>query len=440
MAATDAPLARIARERAELRAGHVARLAEELLLAAKGAEDTGTRREAYQRLAVLDATARQDPASALLWHRSILEETPAFMPSLRYLEHHLVGEGRDDELEPIATAIATALRGTGAGEATAHAELAARLRMRGAEGSWDSTRDMVELAAGEKEPSLWSLRMLQAHARSRGDDAGFLAVTLLLLERSSRPAEAVALLVSAGEVASRVGRFEQARSLLDRAAAEDPGDLVVWGLLADVRQRAGDSRGAAEACESLARSSMVREHQLLAWYDAGRIWADEARDDDRAVIALEAAAAIDVAHEDLFDRLSRIYAGRKMQSELASLLERRIGGITDPAERLNMEVRRGRILLDVGDTSGARAAFEAALAQRPTTKGRFRRSPTSAWRSATGTQPSRHSYGLRACSPPPSSSATCTRDWASSTRATCSTSRAPRWRSRRSSSAHPVTR
>ena len=39
-AATDAPLATIARERAELRAGRVARLAEELLTAAKGAEDT----------------------------------------------------------------------------------------------------------------------------------------------------------------------------------------------------------------------------------------------------------------------------------------------------------------------------------------------------------------------------------------------------------------
>jgi cellulose synthase operon protein C len=364
-AATDAPLAHIARERAELRAGRVARLAEELLTVAKNTEDTLARREAYERLAVLDATAREDPASALLWHRSILEESPAFVPSLRYLEHHLVGEGRDDELEPIATAIAGVLRGTGAGETTAHAELAARLRMRGAEGNWDSTRDLVELAAAETEPSLWALRMLQAHARASGDDAVFLGVTLRLLDRSPRPAEAAALLVQAGEVASRLGRMEEARSLLERGAAEDPGDVVAWGLLADVRQRAGDARGAAEACESLARSSMVREHQLLAWYDAGRIWSDEVHDDERAVIALEAAAAIDVAHEDLFDRLSRIYASAKMQSELASLLERRIEGVTDPEERLAMEVRRGRILLEVGDTGGARAAFEAALAERP---------------------------------------------------------------------------
>jgi tetratricopeptide (TPR) repeat protein len=364
-AANDSSLGRIARERSELEAGQVARLAEELLSVAKTAGDVSTRREAYERLAVLDATARQDPASALLWHRSILEEAPGYEPSLRHVEHHLIGEGRDEELEPIASAIAVALHGGGPGEGTAHAELAARLRLRGAEGSWEATREMVELAAGETEPSLWSLRMLEAHSRARGDDDTFLALTLRLLDRTSRPLESATLLVHAGEAASRLGRLDEARALLARAATEDPGDVVAWGLLADVCQRSGDQRGAAEACEALARSSSVRDHQLLAWYDAGRIWADEAQDEDRAMVAFEAAAAIDVAYEETFDRLSRLYVVRKMQAELATLLERRLEGISDPEERLAMEVRRGRALLDVGDAEGARVAFEAALAQRP---------------------------------------------------------------------------
>src|SRR5208283_4229305 len=123
-----------------------------------------------------------------------------------------------------------------------------------------------------------------------GDDRTFLDVTLKLLDRTSRPVESAALLVHAGEAASRLGRLDEARSLLERAAVEDPGDVVAWGLLADVRQRAGDPRGAAEACESLARSSFVPEHQLLAWYDAGRIWQDDAKDEDRAIVALESAA------------------------------------------------------------------------------------------------------------------------------------------------------
>jgi tetratricopeptide (TPR) repeat protein len=364
-ATSDSALGRIARERAELGAAKVSRLADELLSVAKATEDVRVRREAYERLAVLDAAARQDPASALLWHRSILEEQPGHVPSLRYIEQHLVGEGRDEELEPIATSIAQALRGKSPGEASAHAELAARLRMRGAAGSWDATRELVELAAAETPPTLWSLRMLEAHSRARGDDEGFLAVTLKLLDRTTRPVEAAALLVHAGEAASRLGRLDEARALLERAAVEDPGDVVAWGLLADVRQRAGDHRGAAEACEALARSSFVREHQLLAWYDAGRIWQDEGGDEDRAMLALESAAAIDPSYDETFDRLSRLYATRKMQPELANLLERRLEGVSDPEERLVMEVRRGRILLEVGDVDGARAAFEAALAQRP---------------------------------------------------------------------------
>src|SRR6185312_10566871 len=71
-------LARLALERAEMGAGEAARLADNLLAVARSSSDARERREAYERLADLDATGRDDPASALLWHRTILEETPAF--------------------------------------------------------------------------------------------------------------------------------------------------------------------------------------------------------------------------------------------------------------------------------------------------------------------------------------------------------------------------
>jgi predicted Zn-dependent protease len=361
----DGSLSAIACERAELRSRSVARLAEELLATAKGAEDPRTRREAYERLAVLDANVRQDPASALLWHRTILEEFPGHEPSLRHIEHHLITEGREEELEPIAAAVARSLRGTGAGEATAHAELSVRLRLRGADAKWDATREMVELAATESEPSLWALRMLQAHARSRGDDALLLSITPKLLDRPLRPPEKATLLVGAGEAAARLGRLEESVSLLARAIAEQPEDVVGWMLLADVRRRAGGGRAAAEAYEALARGSNVREHQLQAWYDAGQAWLDDPQEAHRAAAAFETAATMDITYKDVFERLSHVYASQKMVGDLANLLERRINLITDPDERLAMEVTRGRVLLEAGDAEGARRAFESALADHP---------------------------------------------------------------------------
>jgi tetratricopeptide (TPR) repeat protein len=376
-AGLDTALGRVARERAELRTGRVARFADELFSEAKNAEQPRRRREAFERLADLDFTARHDPASALLWHRSIFEDQPDYKPSLRYLEQHLVGEGRDEELEPIASAIAVALRGTGSPESGAHAELAARLRMRGAAGIWESTRDIVEIAAAEREPSLWALRMLQSHARTSGDDTTFLAVTRRLVERTSRPLEIATLLVRAAEAATRLGSDDDARALLERATVEDPSDIIAWEHLVEARRKSGDRRRAAEASESVARSSVVPDRQLAAWYDAGCLWQDGAApdgapvpaprdegDDDRALAALEAAAAIDVAYKDVFDRLSRIYAARKMQPELAELLERRMDCVTDPDERLAIEVQRGRVLFEAGDVAGAREAYESALSQR----------------------------------------------------------------------------
>jgi predicted Zn-dependent protease len=297
---------------------------------------------------------------------------PLSKPSLRYVEHTLIGASRDFELEAVAAAIAKALLQVdprdaegGGGECAAHAELAARMRLRGLTGDWEGTREMVELAAGLPDPPLWALRLLQAHARAKGDDRAILHATNLLIERMNRPAEAAALLVRAGEAAARLGEIEQACDLLDRAAMEDPGDVVTWGLLADARQRRGDTRGAAEACEALARTSVVAEHQLLAWYDAGRMWLDDVKDPDRAVIALEQAAAIDIGFQDTFQRLSELYVARHAQVELAALLERRLAKVTDSGERHDMEVERGRVLLEVGDHAGARKAFEAALADRP---------------------------------------------------------------------------
>ncbi len=135
------------------------------------------------------------PRAPLLWHRSVLEEVPGWMqPSLRHVEQYFIGEGRDAELELIASADRAGPPRHGRGARPRPTPSLRRARLRGAEGSWDATREMIELASAEQDPSLWSLRMLEAHTRASGDDEAFLSVTLRLLDRTSRPAEAATLL------------------------------------------------------------------------------------------------------------------------------------------------------------------------------------------------------------------------------------------------------
>lgn len=361
--ASTTPIATILLERAEIASGS----ADRLVAALEGASTVAPsdqRVAILARLADVEAVTQKTPDGALARHRALLELEPARLASLRFLENELLAAGRDGELEELCMQIARALDGSEGGEVQAHAWLAGRLLLR-QENGWTRTGPLAELACAQPAVPLWALRAKNAHARWAKDDGAVLETTKKLLERAPRPQETAALLLRASEAAARLDKTEEATAFLERAVAEDPGDVVAWGFLAEARGRKGDSRAAAEACESLARTSSVAAHQLMAWYDAARLWLDEVRDAERGVVALEQAAAIDVAYEDVFTRLSALYAERKLDSELAALLERRLELVTDPEERVTLEVDRARALVEMGETQRARAALEAALAARP---------------------------------------------------------------------------
>jgi tetratricopeptide (TPR) repeat protein len=369
----DRGLSRPLVERGEIETGQTTRQTEELIEVTKTSNDEAVRREALERLAALDAFGRNDQAAALLWHRSILETSPQHKKSLRWIEHALIGEGRDDELAPLFEQIAVALDGTAGGEVTAHAQHAARIRAREAAllgthdgpSAWERTYEMARLAASQPQASLWSLRALNAHARLRNDDNALLKTSLALLERTQRPAERASLLLRASEAAARLEQIADARTYLEQAASEDAADVVTWGFLAEVLEREGELRLAAEACENLARTSAVPEHQILAWHDAARIWLDEVNDVERGMSALEAAAEIDVTFADVFPRLSQLYADKRLDSELATLLEKRLATVQDEDERVNLEVELARTFTDMGELGKAKSSLESALATRP---------------------------------------------------------------------------
>jgi tetratricopeptide (TPR) repeat protein len=367
LSAGDKALAPVIVARCELATGSADELARELEGKAAAAEDPLARRDALERLAELDV-ARGNDEAALRWHGEILNEHPKHKPSLRAIEHALVSGGGGEDLEPIAERIALALDGDRGGEMTAHAQLAARMRMRRSVaegGGWERTRDMVRLAATQPSPSLWALRAMNAHARHQKEEEVVLETTLVLEGRTQRPAERAALLLRASEAAALLGRVDEARTHLEQAASEDPGDVVTWGFLAELRQRSGEPAAAAEACESLARTSVVPAHQLLAWCDAAKLWRDEVKDPERAMAALEAAAEIDVGHGEVFAQLSAMYAERGLEAELARLLEKRLEKVEDAGERVALQVELAGAFADLGELRKAKAALEDALTQRP---------------------------------------------------------------------------
>jgi cellulose synthase operon protein C len=144
-----------------------------------------------------------------------------------------------------------------------------------------------------------------------------------------------------------------------------PGHLVANLEIAAILEQTGNAAGAAaslEAAASACESPSERAHNL---YRAAILWHDKVSDVTRARQALEAVAELDPSFGDVFSRLQAIYIAEGARAELAALLKRRLDAVTDPAERVEMEVLRGRALADVGDADAAKQALAAALEANP---------------------------------------------------------------------------
>jgi tetratricopeptide (TPR) repeat protein len=346
------------RHRAQARGDGAARLAEELLERGKVATEPLAQREAYEALADLDLYARGDAASAILWHRAILEATPGHLPSLRRLEHMLIGAGREDDYESVASELARTLP---LESRDAHAEVAARLRLRRQGTPWETIADLVTLATEREHPSLWATRLLDAFARFRGDDDTQLRALDLLLARADRPGEVATLATRAAEAAFRKGDAARARSYLERALEADPHHPTALASMAELRRHEGDVRGAAEAIEAMAQTQLVPEHRLEDWHAAAVLWLDKVDDAARGRAALENAAEIDFGYADVFDRLVGIARAGKEHDVVADLYQRRLIQIDDAAARAALQVDYARVLVELGDREGARVALASAL-------------------------------------------------------------------------------
>lgn len=360
VAAGENQLAPILAFRAALAGQSGGDIVDALLPRARQSADPVERLEIYERLAELDERGRGDAASGLLWRRTILEETPSHLPTLRRVASTLIGAGRDEELDAVALEIARALEGP---ESVAHAMLSARLRQKTA--TWDDTREAVDIAFKHTPRSIWALRQMAAHARVRGEHALAMECDRALGERTDRASETATLSLRAAQGALKAGRIEDALAFLAQTIDLAPSHLVAHLELASVLESTGNAPGAAASLEAAANACASPAERANILYRAAQLWQDKAQDPDHAREALEAVAAIDPSFADVFQRLRGIYIESGARAELAALLERRLEAVTDPAERVEMEVLRGRALADVGDAAAAKEALRAALDANP---------------------------------------------------------------------------
>ena len=157
---------------------------------------------------------------------------------------------------------------------------------------------------------------------------------------------------------------DEALALLAHAIELVPNHLVAHLELAAALEATGNAAGAAASLEAAAAASIGPE-RATDLYRAALLWQDKVGDPARARAALEQVAEIDSTHGDVFERLRSIYVASGARAELAALLKRRLDSVSDPAERVEMEVLRGRALADVGDASAAKHALAAALEANP---------------------------------------------------------------------------
>ncbi len=355
----DTELAPVATYRLALAGFGTAEVVDSLLPQARETEDAELRLEIYERLAELDERGRGDTASGLLFRRTILEEKPSHLRTLRRVASALMTGGREDELEPVAMELARNLEG---GEAVAYAAVAARLRLRG---KWEDTAEPVAIAYSQTPRPLWAIRQMSAHARAHGDFAVAATCDRELAALTDRPIERATLLLRAGEAHRTAGDPSSARRDMEEALGAFDRHVVARLELAELLVEAGDAEAAAAHFEIAASIMRVPEARAAGDHRAAVLYQDQVGDIARARAALERVLEIDPTFADTFERLRQIYIAAGARSELAELLKRRLEAVEDPGERVEMEVMRGRALAEVGDADAAKRALAAALDANP---------------------------------------------------------------------------
>ena len=324
------------------------------------ATEPNERVELALAIAQIEARGRGDHARAAEVLASVLDQGADNLTLLHALQSASMPDG--ERLADVALAVAKALDGA---EAVAQATLAARLYR--AQNAADAVYDAVGVAFAQPERSLWVTRTMASEARARGDHATAADVLSSLAESATRPLDQGTLFLRAAESAKAAGQEEVAAEVLGSALDATPRHPVALLERAAQLELAGDVPGAARAHEELAMATADPQQRAAKLYKAASAWLSlaEGAGNDEGRRLLEAVSAIDPDYLDTFERLQAIYLAMGAKRELADLLGARLDGVTDPDQRMELEVLRGRMLVEAGSAGEARDALAAALEANP---------------------------------------------------------------------------
>jgi tetratricopeptide (TPR) repeat protein len=360
------PLAASALDRVELAAGEHARVADRRFEAVREASTPAERLPALEALASLDLHDRGDTSSAVLTLRSILEDAPGHLPTLRALAHHAMAQGDDEGLESVARALALHLPidRLASPELVAHARGAARLALARAEVPGDAADGLLREVGARVEHVTddWLLRHL---ASSAADDAGRARWKSHRAELARGDAmERSAELLDAAEAVAIAEGPGAAALLLAPTAQLRPDDPITADRRGIWLRAAGEHHDAGVALSVAARTVGDPIHAVRLHYEAGRAFED-AGDAAAASDAYERAADLDVRYHDLFDRARRLLEAAGEPARLARLVAKRVDAGADTRTLVELHENRAQLALGLGDRAGARDALKAALALDP---------------------------------------------------------------------------
>lgn len=364
LAAEPDALAELALDRVELAAGEVARVAERRFEALKAAgEEPHARVRALERLADLDLRERGDEASAVLSLQAILETSPGHVASLRTLERYYMAQQRDEELIGVEQRLVEHL--SDPHDISAHLRLLSRLQLRPEAAGGDAADESLLGASASAELDLWTARHVEAAAAARGATAVQLRSARALVDALATPLERTAAALRVAEILERTGAVAEGAEALAAQAQQTPTHVAALEDLARMQRDVGEPARAAETYEAAAAASRVPARAVRFWRQAAVLWEDEADDPDRAVAALERAAALDLGHGDVYARLAALLERRGELARLAELTDKRLELGGDPKALVAMHEKTATVREQMGDRAGAREALRAALGLDP---------------------------------------------------------------------------